>query len=403
MGAEDQQRQAARQNPALTVTLEPRPGDANISGVTIALPRSEFLDQDHIKDVCTRVQFAADNCPAGSVYGQVSVTTPILDEPLTGNVYLRSSSNTLPDLVLDLHGPPSRPIRFQSAGKTDSIKGGIRNTFSLVPDVPITKVTVALAGGKKSLLSNSRNVCRQDLPRESRLQSPQRAHLHRQAPPESGGLLGQEGQAQASRQGPGGRAMRAGARSRRRTARRALAAFAVLACVAPAAASALTERPRLGDGLAARQKRRRHRRRRNGRARRRLPGRRRTATRSPTALATSFAGGDGPRRLRGASTSPPRFPAAGRPRTSTSRSSPAPTAPTPDGVPYQLFSTDLSRGLLLNGTHCRAEEGLCPISNPPLPGTDAPAGYQNYYLASGARLRGPDRGRRRRAQLRRPG
>ncbi len=51
-----------------------------------------------------------------------------------------------------------------------------------------------------------------------------------------------------------------------------------------------------------------------------------------------------------------------------------------NGVPYQLFSTDLSRGLLLNGLHCRALEGQCPVANPPLAGTDAPAGYQDYYL-----------------------
>jgi hypothetical protein len=53
----------------------------------------------------------------------------------------------------------------------------------------------------------------------------------------------------------------------------------------------------------------------------------------------------------------------------------------PDGgVPYQLFSTDLTRGVLLNGDHCRGDAGDCAVANPPLTGTDAPAGYQNYYL-----------------------
>jgi hypothetical protein len=53
------------------------------------------------------------------------------------------------------------------------------------------------------------------------------------------------------------------------------------------------------------------------------------------------------------------------------------------GAPWRLFSGDLSRGLLLNGKSCRGEatEG-CPVANPPLPGTDAPAGYQDYYLRS---------------------
>lgn len=54
------------------------------------------------------------------------------------------------------------------------------------------------------------------------------------------------------------------------------------------------------------------------------------------------------------------------------------------GVPYQLFSVDLSRGLLLSGRHCRSEEGTCPVANPPLAGSDAPAGYQNYYLRNAA-------------------
>jgi hypothetical protein len=55
-----------------------------------------------------------------------------------------------------------------------------------------------------------------------------------------------------------------------------------------------------------------------------------------------------------------------------------------EGVPYQLFSEDLARGLLLNGRHCRGEGGACAVPNPPLAGTDAPAGYQNYYLRDSA-------------------
>jgi hypothetical protein len=50
------------------------------------------------------------------------------------------------------------------------------------------------------------------------------------------------------------------------------------------------------------------------------------------------------------------------------------------GSPYRLFSSDLSRGLLLNGKGCRGEASGCPVPNPTLPGTDAPAGYQDYYL-----------------------
>jgi hypothetical protein len=53
------------------------------------------------------------------------------------------------------------------------------------------------------------------------------------------------------------------------------------------------------------------------------------------------------------------------------------------GVPWQLFSPDLSHGLLLSGRHCRSAGSDCPVANPPLAGTDAPASYQNYYLRQG--------------------
>jgi hypothetical protein len=54
------------------------------------------------------------------------------------------------------------------------------------------------------------------------------------------------------------------------------------------------------------------------------------------------------------------------------------------GAPYRLFSTDLARSLLLNGKGCRGEASGCPVPNPTLPGTDAPVGFQNYYLRTSA-------------------
>jgi hypothetical protein len=50
------------------------------------------------------------------------------------------------------------------------------------------------------------------------------------------------------------------------------------------------------------------------------------------------------------------------------------------GDPYQLFSGDLTQALIANGDHCRGPAEGCGVANPPLPGTDAPAGYQNLYL-----------------------
>ena len=142
-------------NPKLRATLIARPGDANIGRAAVTLPRSLFLDQSSISNVCTRVQFAAHNCPKDSVYGYAQADTPLLDGPLKGPVYLRSSDNTLPDLVAALHGQ----VDVELAGRTDSVHGRIRNTFDAVPDVPVSKFTLTLRGGPDGLLVNSRNLC----------------------------------------------------------------------------------------------------------------------------------------------------------------------------------------------------------------------------------------------------
>jgi hypothetical protein len=148
-------------HPALTGTLKARAGDANISKLVVALPHSEFLDQSHIGTVCTRVQFAAHSCPAASVYGKATATTPLLDQPLSGPVYLRSSSNLLPDLVIALKGPPSQPVEVVVAGKVDTgSSGGIRTSFETVPDAPVSSFTLSMAGGKKGLLENSTDICK---------------------------------------------------------------------------------------------------------------------------------------------------------------------------------------------------------------------------------------------------
>jgi hypothetical protein len=142
-------------HPGLIGTYRPRAGDANLAGLTVRLPRSAFLEQAHIRTICTRVQFAADNCPKGAVYGTAVAHTPLLEEPLTGPVYLRSSDNKLPDMVASLHGL----IDVEAVARIDSVRGGIRATFTGVPDAPITKVVVRMQGQKKGLIVNSTNLC----------------------------------------------------------------------------------------------------------------------------------------------------------------------------------------------------------------------------------------------------
>jgi hypothetical protein len=142
-------------HPGLTATYRPRKGDANVKGLLVRLPRSAFLDQAHIRTICTRVQFAAKACPAGAQYGYIKAWTPLLDEPLQGPVYLRSSNHKLPDLLFDLHGL----VDVEVATRIDSVKGGIRATVEDSPDAPLSKVLLKMQGAQKGLIVNSRNLC----------------------------------------------------------------------------------------------------------------------------------------------------------------------------------------------------------------------------------------------------
>jgi len=164
-------------NPRLRAVVVPRPGDANIARTAVKMPNSILLDQDNIRTVCTRAQFATDTCPERSIYGRAAAVTPLLDQPLRGPVYLRSSDNPLPDLVADLRGQ----VRVELAGRTDSVRGALRNTFDIVPDAPVSKFVLLLQGGQKSLLVANRNLCRgPQLARVNMVGQNGRRHLVRQ-------------------------------------------------------------------------------------------------------------------------------------------------------------------------------------------------------------------------------
>jgi hypothetical protein len=151
-------------HPALTSVLTMKPGEANIARASVTLPASEFIDNAHIGNPCTRPVFAEEKCPKVSVLGRAKVWTPLLDKPLEGNVYFRSNGGEreLPDLVVALRGQ----IDVNLVGFIDSQhhKGSevarLRTTFATVPDAPVSKFVLELKGGKEGLLVNSANLCK---------------------------------------------------------------------------------------------------------------------------------------------------------------------------------------------------------------------------------------------------
>jgi hypothetical protein len=151
-------------DPAVKAVLTQPASQANTAGAAVVLPSSEFIDQAHINNPCTRVQFAAGACPKGSVLGTARAVTPLLDQPLEGPVYFRSNGGEreLPDIVADLHGQ----IHITLIGFIDSVhkKGSeisrVRTRFQNVPDAPVTKFSISFYGGKRGLIENHVDLCR---------------------------------------------------------------------------------------------------------------------------------------------------------------------------------------------------------------------------------------------------
>jgi len=158
--------------PKLRAKLTMPAGGANIGSSSVVFPHSEFIENAHFNNICTKVQFAAGECPAGSIYGVARARTPIIDGTLEGPVYLRSTTEPdkylLPDIVAALKGPPSLPVEVDVIGHVDSVRRRmsngehaflLRSTFNSVPDAPVSEFTLEMNGGSKGLFVNSTNLC----------------------------------------------------------------------------------------------------------------------------------------------------------------------------------------------------------------------------------------------------
>ncbi len=150
-------------NPRLIADLTyPKGSYANIAKAQVKLPPSAFIDNAHIGTVCTKPQFfggakLGEKCPLASIYGKAKAISPLLDHPVEGPVFLRSAiaGHKLPDLAVALNGQ----IDVVLVGKTDSVKGALRNTFEAVPDAPVSSFHLELFGAKKGLIEMSNGFC----------------------------------------------------------------------------------------------------------------------------------------------------------------------------------------------------------------------------------------------------
>ncbi len=132
-------------------------GEADIMGTKITLP-IELNSNNTAYKLCSQAQADADSCPAASKFGWVTAHSPFLSEASQGPVYLvQQTVTSLPGLLLDFRGRVHAKVQT----KTSIVNGKqIQSLVLNAPQLPISDITVAMNGGRKTgVLLNREDLC----------------------------------------------------------------------------------------------------------------------------------------------------------------------------------------------------------------------------------------------------
>jgi hypothetical protein len=137
------------------------PYDANISRVKVELPSQLPSRLPTLQKACLASVFEANPaaCPAASIIGHATATTPVLPVPLSGPAYFVShGGEAFPSLIIVLQG---YGVTVHLVGSTFISKAGITSsTFKTVPDVPVGTFELNLPAGPYSALTANGNLCK---------------------------------------------------------------------------------------------------------------------------------------------------------------------------------------------------------------------------------------------------
>ncbi len=147
----------AGQNVQLTSVIN-FPAGASLRDTVVLLPTDVGSDVNSIGRACP-VATPIAACPTSSHIGSAEADSLLLETPLKGPLVLKASATSaLPSLVVDLKG--AAPLTL--FGKPDFVGNRVRNTFPGAPDVPLSKFTLRVNGGKGGLLLAAQDLCRPD-------------------------------------------------------------------------------------------------------------------------------------------------------------------------------------------------------------------------------------------------
>jgi hypothetical protein len=143
--------------PPFVFKISQAAGEADIKGNKVTLP-IELNSNNTAYTLCSQAQVDSDTCPAASKFGWVTAHSPFLSEASQGPVYLyQQTATSLPGLLLDFRGR----VHAQVLTKTSLVnRKQIQSLVLNAPQLPVSDVTIALDGGRKTgAFLNREDLC----------------------------------------------------------------------------------------------------------------------------------------------------------------------------------------------------------------------------------------------------
>jgi hypothetical protein len=141
-------------HPRLAFMLAPRRGDANLAAAALTLPVSQLIDLRRLPTLCPRS--AAPSCPPRSRLGSISLRSPLLGQPFRGTLYAGESGHGLPEVSAVLR---SGGFRLVLRGRSSARSGRLSIRIPSIPDMPFSRLRLALDGGRRGFIVNSEPLC----------------------------------------------------------------------------------------------------------------------------------------------------------------------------------------------------------------------------------------------------
>ncbi len=135
---------------SVTTSIDQDLDEAGLVRARVVIPPDLNPDVQLLGNRCSPADFEASMCPPNSIMGSAVVASPLLSQPLAGNVVFVETGGT-PDIGLDLQGQLHLLLRG-SLGLDKVV------VFDGLPDIPIAHFALTFPSSP-GLLIASRNLC----------------------------------------------------------------------------------------------------------------------------------------------------------------------------------------------------------------------------------------------------